>query len=153
MKNIKRPTSLFIISLLLSAACPSWAIVEEPTPGAGTATTPTPETATAQWDEIKTSTFDQREKYFAGLKKLSAIVDAQVDDLQAKRRMLANRSETVDWDLAIKEFLTTRDYFKSLSRDATKATVNDWDQTKEKVTQAWTQAQSAYDKARLSTPK
>lgn len=152
MKTTKCPALIFTLSLLVGMACPAWAnthAVSDP----AASTSLAPDTATAQWDGVKNSTFDQREKYFAGLKKLVEIVDAEADDLTAKRRQMSNRSETVDWDLAIKEFMTTRDYLKSLSREATKATVKEWDQTKEKISQAWSQTQSAYDKARLSTPK
>ena len=152
MKTTKRPGLYLILFLLACSACPAWAMVDT-APDAAKGTLPTPEAGTAQWDEIKNSTFEQREKYFTGLKKLLEIVDAQAEDLNAKRRLMSNKSETVDWDLAIKEFQTTRDYLKSLSREAAKATVKEWDHTKEKISQAWTQAQTAYDKARLSTPK
>ena len=51
----------------------------------------------------------------------------------------------------MKEMADARAYLKSTGEEANKATPETWLQAKEKVGQAWTRTQEAYDKVKAST--
>lgn len=110
-----------------------------------------PDIATGQWSDIKDYTFDQREQFFAGLKRLQARVDAQVAELVARRAAMTSKTDTKDWDFAMKEMGDSRSYLKGMADEIAKATPETWDQEKDKVNHAWTRTQDAYDKVKSST--
>ena len=110
-----------------------------------------PDVSTASWADIKDYTFDQREQFFAGLKRLQARVDAQVDELTARRAAMTSKTDTKDWDFAMKEMGDSRSYLKGMGDEIAKATPETWDQEKDKVNHAWVRTQDAYDKVKSST--
>ena len=127
-----------------------------PSPGASdVVTVPAPATvpdaSSAQWAEIKDLTFDQREQFFAGLKRLQARVDAQITELTAKRAAMPSTADTKDWDFNMKEMGDSRSYLNGMADEIAKATPETWAQEKDKVNHAWTRTQDAYDKVRTST--
>jgi hypothetical protein len=117
----------------------------------GVPSTPVPELASAKWTEIKDLSYDMRGAFTAGLQKLESTVDAQINELRAKRAAMNSLSDTKEWDFAMKEMRDSRDYLRAQVVDLNNATPETWDQQKEKVGQAWVRTQDAYDKVKSST--
>jgi hypothetical protein len=107
--------------------------------------------ASANWSDIKDCTYDLRDQFFAGLKRLEAKVDAQISELTAKRAAMKSTTNTQDWDFAMKEMRDARTALKSMGEELSKATPETWDQLKDKVGQAWVRTQDAYGKVKSST--
>ena len=107
--------------------------------------------ASANWSDIKDCTYDLRDQFFAGLKRLEAKVDAQISELTAKRAAMKSTANTQDWDFAMKEMRDARTALKSMGEELSKATPETWDQLKDKVGQAWVRTQDAYGKVKSST--
>jgi hypothetical protein len=110
-----------------------------------------PDVASANWADIKDNTYDMRDQFFAGLKRLEAKVDDQISELTAKRAAMKSTTDTKDWDFAMKEMEDARSALKSIGVELSKATPETWNQEKDKVGQAWVRAQEAYDKVKSST--
>jgi hypothetical protein len=110
-----------------------------------------PDVASADWMDIKDCTYDMRDQFFAGLKRLEARVDAQISELTAKRAAMKSTTDTRDWDFAMKEMENARSALKSLGEELHKATPETWGQENDKVGQAWVRTQDAYGKVKSST--
>lgn len=104
-----------------------------------------------RWADIKDHTFAQRESFFVGLRYLEARVDAQIAELAAKRAIMNGKTDTKDWDFAMKEMSDARTYLKSMGEELSKATPESWSQQKDKVGQAWVRTQTAYANVKAST--
>jgi hypothetical protein len=122
-----------------------------PTTTVSVAATASPDVASANWSDIKDCTYDMRDQFFAGLKRLEAKVDAQISELTAKRAAMKSTTDTKDWDFAMKEMENARSALKSLGEELRKATPETWSQEKDKVGQAWVRTQDAYGKVKSST--
>ncbi len=109
------------------------------------------EVTSAQWTDIKDITYENRQSFFSGLKRLQAKVDFQINELVAKRATMDGIVETQDWDFAMKEMENSRSYLRSMGEEATSANVDTWNQIKAKVEQAWLRTQAAYGKVKGST--
>jgi hypothetical protein len=92
-----------------------------------------------------------RAQFFAGLKRLEAIVDDQMSSLTARRAAMKSTANTKDWDFAMKEMGDARSYLKSMGEELSKASPETWAQEKDKVGQAWVRTQEAYDEVKSST--
>jgi hypothetical protein len=114
------------------------------------AATANPEAA-AKWSDLKDYTYDQRAQFFAGLSRLEARVDEQVDELTVKRGAMKSTTDTQGWDFAMKEMQDARSALHSIGTELSQATSATWDQEKDKVGQAWVRTQEAYDKVKSST--
>lgn len=107
--------------------------------------------ASGGWSDIKDYNYDSRASFFSGFKRLEAKVDDQIGQLATKRAAMNSSTDTKAWDFAMKEMNDARSYLKSVGDDASKATVETWEQQKEKVGQAWLRVQAAYDQVKSST--
>ncbi len=110
-----------------------------------------PEVASARWSDIKDCTYDNRAVFSSGLARLEARVDDQVRELMAKRATMDGKTDTHDWDFAMKEMENARTNLKSMGEELNKASLETWNQQKDKVAQAWLRTQEAYGKVKSST--
>jgi len=110
-----------------------------------------PDVASAQWSDIKDCAYETRAQFFAGLTRLEARVDSQIRELAAKRATMDGKTNTQDWDFAMKEMVNARTYLKSMGEELHKASPETWAQQKDKVGEAWMRAQEAYGKVKAST--
>jgi hypothetical protein len=122
-----------------------------PTANVPVATAANSDGASARWSDIKDCTYETRAQFFAGLTQLEARVDAQIRELVAKRATMDGKSNTQDWDFAMKEMGNARTYLKSMGEELHKASPETWAQQKDKVGEAWVRAQEAYGKVKSST--
>jgi hypothetical protein len=148
--------TVFSLTAFSTAGCAEKAKPAEaalPVKPAAAATPPAAaEVPTTSWSDLKDYTYDQRDLFLTGLKGLEARVDAQITQLGVKRAALdASNTSTQAWDLAMKEMSEARTSLKSTSEDMAKATRENWDQLKEKVSVAWTRTQDAFSKVQSST--
>jgi hypothetical protein len=127
------------------------AAVPGPTTTVQVAAIASPDAASAQWTDIKDYTYDMRAQFFAGFKRLEAMVDGQISELTAKRATMKGTTDTKDWDFAMKEMEEARSYLKSMGEELSKATPETWAQEQDKVGQAWVRTQDAYGKVKSST--
>lgn len=118
------------------------------TPEPAAAEAPTP---VAQWVDIKDYTFDQRETLLAGLSGVLTRVEAQTEELKAKRASLPANARTADWDFAMKEVVNARTSLKSACVELAKATAETWIQQRDRVGEAWVRTQNAYASVKSST--
>jgi len=99
----------------------------------------------ATWKSIENDTYQQRDHFAAGARQLSARLDAQIQELKAKRATMS--SDTKDWDLAMKAIDEARSLLTSrLTELAQKTTPEAWAAAKDNVGQAWLQSQQLVDK-------
>ena len=153
-------TSCLARLVAASLACTALATVgcakSEKVAAAAPSPTPPPtaapeNTVVATWSDIKDLAYDSRADFFAGLKRLEAVVDGQVAELTARRAAMKSTIDTREWDFAIKEMNNARTSLLGAGEEAGKATVETWAQQKEKVGQAWERTQQAYAKVKAST--
>ncbi len=111
----------------------------------------TTEDTSARWNDIKSLSYDQRAQFAAGFKRLEARVDEQISELAARRAAMKSTTDTKDWDFAMKALASARSYLKGMGEESTKATPENWDQSKDRVGLAWVQTQEAYTKVKTST--
>lgn len=102
------------------------------------------------WDSIKDFTYEKRVEFAAGTGKLVERLDNQVRKLNEKRATLPQTS-VKDWDFAMSELTAARAYLASTIDDLGNATVETWDEAKDRVGKAWRRSQDAYDKVKSST--
>lgn len=115
------------------------------------ATKPAPDATATPWSDIKDIAYDQRAEFFAGLKIVQSKVDAQIAELAARRGAMTSKTETKDWDFAMKEMIESRAYLQSTGEALAKANPETWMQEKDKVGQAWERTQAAYARVKSST--
>jgi hypothetical protein len=82
---------------------------------------------------------------------VEAAVDAQIVELTARRAAMTSKTDTKDWDFAMKEMIESCAYFKSTGDTLADATPETWPQGKDKVGGAWERTQAAYTKVKSST--
>jgi hypothetical protein len=112
----------------------------------------TPAAAPVGWAELKGATYDQRERFLAGVKDLEAHVDQQIVELVAQRAAMAKANINTDaWDMLMQEITTARTNLKSTSDDMRGASRENWDQMKDQVGLAWERTQNAYARVKAST--
>jgi hypothetical protein len=81
----------------------------------------------------------------AGLAQLSARLNGEIRELNAKRAAMT--TDTKDWDFAMKDVLDSRDLLTSRTTEIGKATTPEaWSDCKDKVGEAWGRSQLAVDK-------
>jgi hypothetical protein len=124
-------------------------IKPEPIPPAP-ATTTSPDSS-AQWVNLKDYTFAQRDSLLAGLAGMEARVDAQIEELKAKRASMTESTRTADWDFAMKEMQNARSTLKFNCEELSKATSETWSQQRDRVGLAWERTQNAYAAVKSST--
>ena len=109
-------------------------------------TSATPEVVTgAKWSDIKNDTYDQRGHFSSGLAQLSARLNDEIRELNAKRAAMT--TDTKDWDFAMKDVMDSRDLFVSRATEISKTTTPEaWSDAKDKVGEAWQRARQALDK-------
>jgi hypothetical protein len=146
MKLSRHACALLACILTLSSLIHSLA-AEEPLPPAVDAIA----VENARWAEIKDLSYDERETFFSGFKRLETRLDEQISELAARRAAMKGSANTKDWDFAMKELGNARSYLKGTGEVLHKATADTWAQEKEKVGLAWVRAQAASAKVRAST--
>jgi hypothetical protein len=109
----------------------------------------TPETETgnngAKWSDIKDDTYDQRAHFAAGVHRLTARINDEISQLNAKRAGMT--TDTKDWDFAMKDVMDSRDFFVSRAIEISKTTTPEaWADAKDKLGEAWHRARDALDK-------
>jgi hypothetical protein len=109
-------------------------------------TSATPEVVTgAKWSDIKNDTYDQRAHFAAGVVRLTARLNDEISQLNAKRAAMT--TDTKDWDFAMKDVMDSRDLFVSRATEISKTTTpEEWSEAKDKVGDAWHRARQALDK-------
>lgn len=107
--------------------------------------------STAQWVDLKDYTFAQRDLLLSGLTGMLARVDAQIEELKAKRASMTESTRTADWDFAMKEMHNARSTLKFACDELAKATPETWIQQRDRVGEAWVRTQNAYASVRSST--
>lgn len=149
--KIHRPSLAAIVCFSLVAFSGVQGAEETRKPEApATDLTPAEDTS-ARWSDIKELSFDQREQFVAGAARLEARVDAQITELTARREAMKSTADTKDWDFSMKALVDARSYLKGMSEEATKATPQNWAQSKDRVGRAWVRTQEAYAKVKTST--
>jgi len=104
----------------------------------------------ASWEEIKRLDFSKRVEFESGGARLLAKVEAQVEELKAKRA--AMKADPTAWDFAMKEMEDARVYLDSMLAEVKAATIEStWNDRKEKSGQAWERTQNAFRKVKSST--
>ncbi|HEY4300574.1 MAG TPA: hypothetical protein VGM73_06865 [Candidatus Didemnitutus sp.] len=103
------------------------------------------------WTLIADCNYDARGRFFAGLTNLEAKADAQIRELDAKRRSMPSTVDTKDWDFQMKQMVDARAYLKDMDDGAHKAEPDTWDQQKDRVGNAWSRVQEAYARVKAST--
>jgi hypothetical protein len=97
------------------------------------------------WSDIKGDTYDQRDHFAAGARRLSARLDEQIQELRAKRAAMT--TDTKEWDFTMKEVEESRVLLTGRIDDLAKAaTPEAWVDAKDKVGEAWKRSQFAVDK-------
>jgi hypothetical protein len=106
----------------------------------------TPEAATgAHWSDIKSDTYDQRAHFATGVTRLTARLNDEISQLNAKRATMT--TDTKDWDFAMKDVMESRDLFVSRATEISKTTTPEaWSDAKDKLGEAWHRAREALDK-------
>jgi hypothetical protein len=107
--------------------------------------------ASARWSDIKDLNYDSRVRFFDGLMRLEARLAGQISELTTRRAAMNSSIDTKPWDFAMKEMGDSRSYLKDMGDNLNKATAETWAQEKDKVGQAWTRTQAAYDRVKSST--
>ena len=148
--------SATVLSVLAYAgAPPSTDPVQPPKKSAGAinapSAAPAPDYGSTRWSDLQDLSYDQRVQFFAGFKRLEAIVTAQVAELTAKRAGMKAAANTKEWDFAMKEMLDAQVFLSSAGLELSRSNPEMWSQQKEKVGQAWVRTQEAYKKVRSST--
>jgi hypothetical protein len=110
------------------------------------ATAPTEaDTGGARWAEIENDTYEQRAHFAAGAERLSARLDEEVRLLKAKRATMT--TDTKDWDFDMKGVIDSQSLLISRRTELSKTTTPEaWADAKDKVCEAWKQAQGCVDK-------
>ena len=101
--------------------------------------------ASDSWDSIRGYTFDKRAEFSARINRMSDDMDAKVHEMNDKLAGLPDGAAR-DRDAAMKEFNAARADLKSKLSGLGDATADTWADAKEKVSQAWTRVQAAYDR-------
>jgi hypothetical protein len=106
----------------------------------------TPESnAGAKWSDIKDDTYDQRAHFAAGVHRLTARINDEISQLNVKRAGM--KTDTNDWDFAMKDVMDSRDLFVSRAIEISKTTTPEaWADAKDKLGEAWHRARLALDK-------
>ena len=107
--------------------------------------------ASVRWADLHDITYDLRAQFFGGAQRLEAKVNGQIAELTARRKAMNSTVDTKDWDFAMKEMNDSRTYLHAMISEAHNANPETWDQAKDKVVEAWTRTQNAYDKVKSST--
>lgn len=99
----------------------------------------------ATWKSIENDTYQQKDHFAAGAQRLLARLDAEIQELRAKRATMS--TDTKDWDLAMKAVDEARSLFTSrLTELGQKTTPDAWLAARDNVGQAWLQSQQLVDK-------
>ncbi len=97
------------------------------------------------WSSIKADTYEQREHFASGVRRLSERLDKQIAELRAKRATLT--TDVADWDLQMKEVDNSHSLLASRIADLAKTTTPEaWEDAKQKIGEAWKRSQDAVDK-------
>ncbi|HVU18901.1 MAG TPA: hypothetical protein VHD32_18495 [Candidatus Didemnitutus sp.] len=103
------------------------------------------------WTKIADCNYDARGRFFTGLQDLEAKADAQIRELDAKRRAMPSTVDTKDWDFQMKNMVEARAYLKDMDSELRKAGPDTWDEQKARVGYAWDRVQDAYAQVKAST--
>ncbi len=120
------------------------------TPSVG-ATDVSTATAITTWNDLKALPYAARTEFAAGVARLENEVTGQVAALNAKRTTMTGATDTKAWDFAMKDMVDAQTYLKSTAAELSKSTPETWNQSKDKVGEAWTRTQEAYGKVKAST--
>lgn len=103
------------------------------------------------WSDIKDYTPEKRSQFLAGLQKMEAKVNAQLNELAAKRSGLKDTAKRKGLDQALNELSEARFFLKTMGEGLNRTTAQTWEQMKAKVGLAWTKSQEAYAKTLTGT--
>ena len=105
---------------------------------------------TAPWGAITDYTYERRADFSAVLTRVANTVDAQIDQLAARRATLPETS-VKDWDIAMKELTDARSDLQFKVSRLGNAMPETWTQVRDDAAQAWRRVQEAADKVKRST--
>lgn len=153
MKNIRLLLPLFIVLLPGGAGCSR---AETPPPSSSASPTESVNTPVAAphltWVEIQEITFDERERFLAGLERLQAQLEVQIATEQARRDALTGNRDPAKWDAALVLVGTARTRFMSNTADMAGATAQNWRQLQARAGEAWVKTQDALREASALAP-
>lgn len=102
------------------------------------------------WGAITDYTYERRADFSALLTRMAENVDAQVDQLAARRATLPETS-VKDWDIAMKELTDAKSDLQFKVSQLSNAMPETWTQLRDSAAQAWRRVQEATDKVKRST--
>ena len=135
------PPTNGVVSISISEAKPDAVAAFETLGRAST------DTASAVWADIKDQTYASRSDFFAGLLRLEAKVENQIQALLDQRSV----NKTANSDFVILQMQSARAHLKSTGEALTKATPETWDRMKDQVGQAWARTQKFYPLRKAGT--
>jgi outer membrane murein-binding lipoprotein Lpp len=97
------------------------------------------------WDEVKSFTFEQQDKFAANAKALSAKMDAQVSEMRAN---YSDAKASASRKAAMEELKNSEADYKEKVGALGSATSATWDSAKQNVIASWDRLQASYYKAR-----
>ena len=106
------------------------------------------ETKTAMtnaWDNVKSFSFEQRDKFTANANELSSKMDAQIAKVRAN---YADAKASASRKAAMEELKNSEADYKEKVAALGNATAATWDSAKQNTIAAWDRLQAAYYKAR-----
>ena len=97
------------------------------------------------WDEVKSFTFEQHDKFAANAKALSAKMDAEVSEMRAN---YSDAKASASRKAAMEELKNSEADYKEKVDALGSATSATWDSAKQNVIASWDRLQASYYKAR-----
>lgn len=103
------------------------------------------QTATNNWSELRTYSFDKRSEFNASLTAMSAQIEAEVSQLQADASGTAASPSRKD---AIAQVKSDKAAFDEKSAALARATSDTWEQARDEAAAAWDKLQASLAKVR-----
>ncbi len=107
--------------------------------------TETKDAMTNAWDNVKSFSFEEKDKFAANAKALSSRMDAQVAEVRAN---YADAKASASRKAAMEELKNSEADYKAKVDALGNATAATWDSAKQNTIAAWDRLQAAYHKAR-----
>lgn len=97
------------------------------------------------WDNVKSFTFEEKDKFAANAKALSSRMEAQVAQVRANH---ADAKASASRKAAMEELKNSEADYKAKVAALGNATADTWESAKQNTIAAWDRLQAAYHKAR-----
>jgi hypothetical protein len=101
------------------------------------------------WDSVKDYAYEKREDFAAGLDRMTAKRDAEIQAMNAQLTGLPEATAK-QREHAVKEYNEARTYLKSQLEHLRTGTADTWAATKEKAAASWQAVEAAFEKVKSS---